>query len=70
MRDYMPLFIIKEDITKINTDAIVNSTDPDYLPIGTISKAIHTVAGSELMEECKNLPKCNEGCAQITKAYN
>lgn len=65
----MPLFIIKDDITKISTDAIVNSTDPDYFPVGRISNAIHYAAGSELFSECRNLPECQEGCAQITKAY-
>lgn len=65
----MPLFIIKGDITVIKTDAIVNSTNSDYLPNGMISNAIHSAAGYELFEECKALPECREGCAQITKGY-
>ena len=65
----MPLFIIEDDITKISTDVIVNSTDPDYFPVGRISNAIHSTAGSELFSECRTLPECQEGCVQITKGY-
>ena len=44
----MPLKIIRQDITKIKCDAIVNPTDPHYAHGGGVDEAIHKAAGEEL----------------------
>ncbi|MBQ7922599.1 MAG: macro domain-containing protein [Clostridia bacterium] len=65
----MPLQIIRQDITKIRCDAIVNPTNPELIPGGGTDEAIHTAAGPKLAEACAKLPGCELGQAVITPAF-
>lgn len=67
----MPFKIIRDDITKVKADAIVNPVNPEVCIGGGVESAIYEAAGKEkLLEARKELGRLNPGKVGVTEAFN
>lgn len=66
----MPFLLIRNDITKIHTDAIVNPANTALQEGSGTSRAIYLAAGEEkLKEACKKIGYCAPGKAVVTEGF-
>ena len=66
----MPLQIIRQDITKMCVDAIVNTTNEEMVGYSGVDYAVHKAAGYELDAECQKIAPLGLGTVKLTKGYN
>ncbi len=66
----MPLYMIRQDITSMKCDAIVNTTNRDMIGYSGVDLAIHAKAGPALDIECRTLVPLELGFAKLTQGYN
>lgn len=67
----MPLKIVRNDITKMDTDVIVNAANVRLRMGGGVCGAIFAAAGADKLQiECDKIGGCEVGEAVITSGYN
>ncbi|MHB8128479.1 MAG: macro domain-containing protein [Mobilitalea sp.] len=67
----MPFLIIRNDITKVHVDAIVNTANTQLCEGSGTSRAIYLAAGeTKLTEACQKIGHCDLGKAVITDGFD
>ncbi|CAL1521046.1 O-acetyl-ADP-ribose deacetylase [Chitinophaga sp. MM2321] len=67
---YRKIKILKEDITKVEVDAVVNAANTSLMGGGGVDGAIHRAGGPAILDDCRAIVArqggCNPGEAVIT----
>lgn len=66
----MPFEIVRNDITNMRVDAIVNTANPRPVIGSGTDSMIHEKAGPELLAARQKIGNIDRGCAAITPAFN
>ena len=67
----MPFSIVRQDLTRMRVDAIVNAANPQLQMGGGVCGAIFRAAGEEeLRAACEKIGGCETGQAVLTRGFN
>ena len=66
----MPFEIVRNDITNMHVDAIVNTANPKPIVGSGTDAMIHKKAGPKLLDARKKIGTIDMGCAAITPAFD
>ena len=66
----MPFEIIRNDITKVAADAVVNTANPAPVIGAGTDFAVHKAAGPKLLKAREKIGEIPVGCCRSTKAYD
>jgi hypothetical protein len=61
--------LVREDITKLDVDIIVNSTDMNFSGMGTLDRSVLLKGGVELRNAIETLGTRKEGDVRLTEGY-
>ena len=64
------IVLAQGDITREETDAIVNAANSELKGGGGVDGAVHRVGGAAIMDECRRIGSCPAGQAVITTGGN
>jgi O-acetyl-ADP-ribose deacetylase (regulator of RNase III) len=61
--------LVREDITKLEVDIMVNSTDTTFGGMGTLDRSVFRKGGVELRNAVESFGNCKEGDVRLTEGY-
>jgi O-acetyl-ADP-ribose deacetylase (regulator of RNase III) len=65
----MPFRLVRDDITRMSVDVIINVTNNQLYGSGQLDDEIHRAAGPMLLKDCQAVGFCETGEAKITRSY-
>ncbi|KAL5121728.1 hypothetical protein ACEQ8H_000415 [Pleosporales sp. CAS-2024a] len=63
------VYLVREDITKLEVDILVNSTDVAYRGIGTLDRTVLQKGGEQLRSAAMAFDRCDIGSVKVTEGY-